>query len=475
MIACPSCGCHARSSETACPECGAALRRPDGSVPRTAAAVLMWRSLALLLAVISAGCATPEPFDPLSECPKLTVCGQCASRGACVWCGDPNDGGKGECVATGRRECSAPSALSKTPDQCGPAPGGAPAATALPSAPENATETEKRIGTEKYQAIRRALTRAFPAANIDDEVIGLVADALSGPRPPPRSAAESPEKEPIVRTVREKDHPLYVGHAVHHRHKSMGPSPRPMESRFTKALPLVRVRLPEKLTAETTVIQTEIGDVDLVRDHLLGSIDLIASKYGDVAHLGFRPGRVDLLTPARSVGARFGAISVYLGYRAAGDKAPAFYMLEAGTATGDAKMIYFSPSMAPITNVTSYYQPTPFVTMQNTYSGGVTMSPAPREDEPLSLLVESRTPGDPDPYLTVLVSYVRSPTIELPMPVELIVNAAARVAAIARAMGVSSSEPLQDVLADLAKSFYWMDGPRYAEPPAVPGATPTAP
>lgn len=435
----------------------------------------MWRSFALLWAAVLVGCVTPEPYDPLSECPKIAVCGQCASRGACVWCGDPQDGSKGECVATGRRECNAPSALSKTPDQCGPAPSGIPAATPLPSAPENASETEKRIGTEKYQAIRRALTRTFTDANINDEVIGLVADALAGPRPPPPAAAGSPEKEPIVRTVREKDHPLYLGHAIHHRQKSMGPAPKPMESKFTKALPIVRVRLPEKLTAETTVIETEIGDVDLAKDHLLGSIDLIASKYSDAAHLGFRPGRVDLLTPARSVGTRFGAIAVYLGYRAAGDKGPSFYLLEAGTATGDAKMIYFSPSMAPITNVTSYYQPSPFVTMQNTYSGGVTMAPAPHEDEPLSLLVESRTPGDPDPYLTVLVSYVRSPTIELPMPVELIINAAARIAAIAKAMGVSSTEPLEEVLADLAKSFYWMDGPRYTAPQTAPSAAPTAP
>lgn len=67
---------------------------------------------------------------------------------------------------------------------------------------------------------------------------------------------------------------------------------------------------------------------------------------------------------------------------------------EAGTATGDAKMIYFSPDMKPISSVTSYYVPTPFVTMRNTYSGGVTMQAAPHEDEPDELLVESRSPEE---------------------------------------------------------------------------------
>jgi hypothetical protein len=31
-----------------------------------------------------------------------------------------------------------------------------------------------------------------------------------------------------------------------------------------------------------------------------------------------------------------------------------FYLLEAGTATGDVKMVYLSPDMKPITKATSY-------------------------------------------------------------------------------------------------------------------------
>jgi hypothetical protein len=55
MIACPTCNCHAKSSEVACPHCGAPLRRPDGVVPRTAVALLM--GLTAVAGVVVAGCA----------------------------------------------------------------------------------------------------------------------------------------------------------------------------------------------------------------------------------------------------------------------------------------------------------------------------------------------------------------------------------------------------------------------------------
>src|ERR1700691_4109899 len=97
------------------------------------------------------------------------------------------------------------------------------------------------------------------------------------------------------------------------------------------ALPMVRVALPEALSAGNAVIATEIGDVDLSLDHLLGSIDLIDAKYGSAEYLGRRPARVDLVTPARDAKWRFGAIAVYLGYRQKEDRQPSFYILEAGT------------------------------------------------------------------------------------------------------------------------------------------------
>jgi hypothetical protein len=431
----------------------------------------MTKTLRLLLALsLLAGCHSQAPYDPQADCPKETYCGQCASRGACAWCGDPSDSSKGQCVAVGHAECAAPQAWSKTPDHC-PAP---PASTAATASTSSATSpTAQEIGAEKYNAIQRALKRAFPQANVNDDVIAKVAHLLPGPPGAPKLVS-SPGKDvaPVARRVHEKDHRLYLGDATHHRVKSAPPESKPMQSEFTMSLPMVRVSLPERLEADKSIIETEIGDVDLSRDHLLGSIDLVNGKYGGAGYLGYRPERVDLITPARAAGTRFGAIAVYLGYRKKADRGPAFYMLEAGTATGDAKMIYFSPDMKMIPSVTSYYLPTPFVTMNNTYSGGVTMKPAPDEDEPEQLVIHSHTPGDKDPYITVTLKYRRSPTMDVPLPFEITADAAARIALIAKTMGLSSAIELQPALAELANTLHWKQYPHYVTP--APSAPPVA-
>lgn len=437
----------------------------------------LWSRLAsfALLGLVGTGCQTPAPFDPGADCPRETLCGQCASHGACVWCGDPNDGGKGQCVAIGRAECAAPAEWARTPDRCGPPPATTAAAAPTTTTAAQSSPAAKAIGDDRYRAIRSALVRAFPEANVTDDVILGVSEILRAPvvkGPVMQEGSLTMEKAPIARHVEEKEHPLYLAYADHHRVKGLPPSAEKMESHFVLPLPVVRVRLPATLTAENAVIETAIGDVDLLKDHLYGSVDQIAAKYGGSDYFGARPARVDLLTPARSVGWRFGAMAVYLGYRKADDRAPSFYMLEAGTATGEAKMIYFSPNMGLISNVTSYYLPTPFVTMDNTYSGGVTMSAAPNEDEPQTLLVESRSPGQKDPYITVTVTYKRARTLELAMPIELTADAGARVYLIAKALGVQSSGPLEDVLADLARTFQWKQMPGAAPAPSAPAPTP---
>ncbi len=324
----------------------------------------------------------------------------------------------------------------------------------------------KAVGPARYAAIRSALMRAFPHATVSDDVVDGVAAVLlrapvSTPAAGPRDAAGR-EVAPISKRVKERDHRLYLGEATHHRVKSMPPEARPMESKFTLALPMVRVSLPERLAGDR-VIATEIGDVDLSSDHLLGSIDLVAAKYSGKDYLGYRPERVDLITPARAAGGRFAAIAVYLGYRHKADRGPSFYMFEAGTATGDAKMIYFSPDMQPIKGVTSHYLPTPFVTMRNTYSGVVTMSAAPDEDEPAYLVIRSQVPGDDAPYITVTLRYRRAPTLDLPLPIEITADAGARVALIATTMGLASAIELEPVLAALAHTLHWEEVPRYVD------------
>ena len=238
-------------------------------------------------------------------------------------------------------------------------------------------------------------------------------------------------------------------------------------------LPMVRVTLPQKLDDTTRKIVTEIGEVDFSHDHLLGSIEQVAAKYEGAKYLGYRPERIDLITPARHSGSRFAAIAVYLGYRNLLDRSPSFYMLKAGTTTGDSKMIYFSPNMNPISHVTSYYLPTPFVSMSNTYSGEVTMEPAPHEDELRRLVVRSYAPGENKPYITVSVRYKRAPWLDLPLPIGITADAGARVALIARTMGIASAVELQEFLSKLGSNLSWRESPHY-ETPAEPakGTTP---
>lgn len=430
--------------------------------------------VAFALSVL-AGCRAPEPFDAGVDCPKLAYCGQCASHGACAWCGDPKESAKGQCVAMGRAECAAPSEWLKTPDRCPLPPGNEAQAKDSASSSQSPSTVAKDVGPERYNAIRAALARAFPQARITDDVVDGVATVLlvTHGKTPARGPKDERGREvaPITKHVTEKEHRLYLGDATHHRMRSKPPESKPMESKFTLSVPMVRVSLPEKLEADKTVIATEVGDVDLSRDHLLGSVDLIDGKYGGKDYLGRRPARVDLLTPARLAGGRFGAIALYLGYKEKADRGPSFYIFEAGTATGDAKMVYFSPDMKPIKGVTSGYLPTPFVSMQNTYSGGITMRPAPDEDEPETMYIQSYAPGDKDPYITVTLVYKRSPTMELALPLELTVDAAARVAMIANAMGLKDAEELQPVLADLGSTLHWEEIPAYVGSPAPTGSS----
>lgn len=432
---------------------------------------------ALWLCLAISGCATKAHMAAGTDCAKETYCGPCASRGGCAWCGEANDSGRGQCVTKDSAHCEAPALFSATPDHCPPPP---PAtATAKPLATEHPAQgspdsAEKQaIGADNYEAVRHAMAQAFPVARITDRVLDGVVQLLLRRRKPGQSGPADPgvrEQAPLQKTVKEAEHRLYLGTADHHRTKGMGATAQPMQSRFSLPLPMVRVSLPPTLTAQSSTIQTVMGEVDLRRDHLLGSIDLIAEKYGSTEYLGYRPARVDLITPARAADSRFGAMAVYLGYRRADDRAPSFYLLEAGTATGEAKMIYFSKTMGPIDQVTSYYLPTPFVTMRYTYSGGLTMQAAPNDDEPDQLVVRSYATGDREPYITVTVKYQHSPTLDLPLPIELIADAGARVALIAKTLGVSAVE-LQNHLAHLADNLQWIEYPRYVAPTPPPAAS----
>ncbi len=58
LVACPSCGCHARLRDAACPGCGAPLRADDGGVARTSVARLM--SLTAMVGLATVGCGDSD-------------------------------------------------------------------------------------------------------------------------------------------------------------------------------------------------------------------------------------------------------------------------------------------------------------------------------------------------------------------------------------------------------------------------------
>ena len=102
------------------------------------------------------------------------------------------------------------------------------------------------------------------------------------------------------------------------------------------------------------------------------------------------------------------------------------------------------------------------------------MQPAPNADEPERLVVHSYVPGSKDPYITVTVKYTRTSTIDLPSPLEITADAGARIALIARTMGLSSVVALEELLSNLGRNLYWMEYPRY-ETPTEPVKSPATP
>ena len=159
--------------------------------------------------------------------------------------------------------------------------------------------------------------------------------------------------------------------------------------------------------------------------------------------------------PARLLGARFAAIAVYLGYRRASDPTPSFYIFEAGTARGEAQVLYFAAHMTDTITQRSGYAPTPFSTPNDTYHGSMSMN----GDEPRQMVVQANMPALPF-YIQVTVDYDRVDTADRTSPAFITVGAAMRVATIARSMGVSSDVPFESVLAALGRTtLSWIKPP----------------
>ncbi|HEX3139939.1 MAG TPA: hypothetical protein VHQ87_07785, partial [Rhizobacter sp.] len=139
----------------------------------------------------------------------------------------------------------------------------------------------------------------------------------------------------------------YWIHATHNRMTPQGFSP------FTGELAMARVSLP---TMTPGKISTAIGSIE-PSDHLIDTVFEANQKYAK--NLGYQLERLDCITPTRQ-GVRFGAVSVLLGYKKKNDPLPSCYILEAGTATGQPKVLYLGKTIGATINAYSGYQPSPF-------------------------------------------------------------------------------------------------------------------
>lgn len=73
LIACPSCACPAKTSESECPTCGAKLRGPDGGIARTAIAALLGLTAATGLGACGGGASAPKYGVPATDGPPPTA------------------------------------------------------------------------------------------------------------------------------------------------------------------------------------------------------------------------------------------------------------------------------------------------------------------------------------------------------------------------------------------------------------------
>jgi hypothetical protein len=188
---------------------------------------------------------------------------------------------------------------------------------------------------------------------------------------------------------------------------------------FVGYLSMVRISLPQS-NADVRDIRTSIGTI-AVGDHIYGSIEEFKKTYLEPPYSNTT--RLDLVTPPRELGLRFGAVSAYLGYTSGGTL-PSFYVLEAGTVTGEPKVPFACATIDG--NIVAYtdYQPTPFAKKSHVYRGSLQVV----GDNPDVLTITSEATAH-SPYIRITAKFTETTTPKNIWPGFLIVRAAAIVAA----------------------------------------------
>jgi hypothetical protein len=272
-------------------------------------------------------------------------------------------------------------------------------------------------------ALDAYITRNFPAAATSDEVRTGVALALwADGRPDVDLGAYDTQlsalagqlglkrgQEAVARAIPADGFRYYDIEAIHDRSI---PDLDPFKGRMS----MVRVTLPQT-NAEIEDFHTGIGTVGK-GDYLYRSVEELKQTYQGLPYGATT--RLDLITPARELGMRFGAISAYLGYT--GGPTPSFYVLEAGTATGEPKVPFACATINGGIVAYSGYQPTPFARKDHVYRGTLTVV----GDNPTQLWLTAEATAH-KPYITLSVTFTETTTPRNIWPGFLIVRAASIV------------------------------------------------
>lgn len=305
-----------------------------------------------------------------------------------------------------------------------------------------------KVGAERYAKVKQTLERCWPdeKAEVTDEMVDeLFRLAKHEWNSQELAAVDLPKPTETFPKQQGQKATYYLGYGTHARVAAP-------HSLFTGELPLVRITLPSEGTSNTLPdIRTE-GGVCLPQDRLFPSIDVFWSTYKDDPLLTFgRPERIDLITPPRLHGNRFGAIALYLCYGKATDTAPCFYALEAGLATGQPRIPFLGRAMDKVIVTQSNYRPTPFSAPSHWYEGRLTMK-ADEPGEPDELIVDVFRQKPPkDQYMRVTVRYEKRAEPVMTNPLFLTLAAGARLTAIADALDVPIDLPLSWLMRFIAK------------------------
>lgn len=267
-----------------------------------------------------------------------------------------------------------------------------------------------RFAAKTRRELTDYVTQCFPDAQVDSQgnvltgvALGLHlsgdkridlsqhAAALDGLAKDPQIAAKGltanvAAELPVVSIKRSDTFRYYNVRATHDRED-------PDLDPFVGRIPMVRVRLPTRKSRSKN-FKTAIGSV-LMSDHFYHSVEEFRSRYQGSPPYDSAI-RLDLITPPRAnpFALRFGAISAYLGYLNE-DAVPDFYVLEAGTATGQPKVPFPAPSFEAGIWAWAGYKPTPFTNKKHIYKGRLEW----RESGTKRLSIEVRKNATSQPYM----------------------------------------------------------------------------